>query len=219
MDRSGLAQGIGRHLGQADRADLALLDQVRQRADQILDRHGEIAAVQIVEVDVVGLEQLERDFQFAADGIGVAIDAALFAADENAHLRGERNLVATRPLSALADLRLVVAHAIKPRGIEVVVAEIERMVEQARTILVAGRLAVGPAQRHAAKADGVEGAASVDRAALNRHGVSPDRRRRCQREPQRSIASAAHSNGAAPVKRRRRRRSGITGAAALRHPG
>jgi hypothetical protein len=41
-------------LGQADVADLALGDQLGQRADGILDRGFRIDAVLIVEIDVVG---------------------------------------------------------------------------------------------------------------------------------------------------------------------
>ena len=50
------AHGGGRDLAQADRPDLAGLDQVGQRADAVFDRHALVPAVQVVEVDDVGLQ-------------------------------------------------------------------------------------------------------------------------------------------------------------------
>jgi hypothetical protein len=61
-----------------------------------------------------------------------------FPAGENAHLGGEEHLVALA-LQRLADLRFVMAHAIEAGGVEMVVADLDRAIEQAQPVLVAGR--------------------------------------------------------------------------------
>ena len=50
------ADGCRRHLAHADRPHLAGLDQTRHRADALFDRQALVPAVQVVEVDDVGLE-------------------------------------------------------------------------------------------------------------------------------------------------------------------
>lgn len=154
MDRAGPAQSVSRHFGQADRADLSFAHQIRHRADRILYRHGEIAPVHIVQVDMVGLKQGERGFEFAADRIGVAIDPALFTGGEDAHLRRKEHLVPA-PLERLADLGFVVAQAIEPGGVEMVVAKVDGAMQQRDAFVIARLSAIGPTQRHAAKADGI----------------------------------------------------------------
>ena len=65
----------GAGFGQADVADLALLDQLGHAADRLLDRHVGIDPVLVEEVDRVDAEPLQRAFAGAA-GIGrAAVDA------------------------------------------------------------------------------------------------------------------------------------------------
>jgi len=59
------------------------------------------------------------------------------------------------PGQRLTDQGLVAAIAIDARRIEVIVPKVERAGEEALAILVAWRRAISPAQRHAAKANGV----------------------------------------------------------------
>ena len=194
MHRSGAAQRVGRHFRQADRADLALLDQVGHRPHRLLDRHGEIAAVHIIEIDVIGAQQPQRDLKLFADGLGLAIDAALVAAGEYAHLAGQKHFFAPT-LQRFAHQRLVVAQAIEPGGIEMVIAQLDRAVQQGNRIGIGRTRTIGPAQRHAAKPDRV-GQAAIDRTLVDRadgnriggwygHGgaVSSGCLRRCQPAP------------------------------------
>ena len=52
-DRGGAAQRRGADFGQADRADLARLNRIGERADRLLDRRLRVEPVEVVEVDVV----------------------------------------------------------------------------------------------------------------------------------------------------------------------
>lgn len=57
MDGLGAAQAVGVDFGEPDRADLAFLDQLGHRLDGFLDRAAWVLAMQIVEIDMVGLQQ------------------------------------------------------------------------------------------------------------------------------------------------------------------
>ena len=155
VDRAGLAQRFGRHFGQPDRADLARFYKIGQRADRILDRHGEIAAVQVIKIDVIGLQQLQRGFERGADRLGAAVDPALVAIDDDPGFRRQHEFAAPR-FQRTADQRFVVPQPIDSRGIEVVIPQIERAVQQSLAIGIGWRRTVGPAQRHAAKAYGID---------------------------------------------------------------
>ena len=56
----GPADRVRRRLGQAEVADLAGLDELGHGADGLLDRHGRVDPVLVVEVEVVDAEPLER---------------------------------------------------------------------------------------------------------------------------------------------------------------
>jgi hypothetical protein len=55
----GAADRLGAGFGQADVQDLALGDQLGERADGFLDRRVGVDAVLVVEVDAVGSEALQ----------------------------------------------------------------------------------------------------------------------------------------------------------------
>ena len=59
VDGDGGAQLVGRHLREAEMAHLARRDEFGHRADGLLDRHGQVAPVHVVEVDDVGLQPVE----------------------------------------------------------------------------------------------------------------------------------------------------------------
>ncbi len=60
MDRLRALELVDAHLGQAERADLPLRDQLGHRAPRLLERHLGIDAVQLVEVDEVGPQPLSE---------------------------------------------------------------------------------------------------------------------------------------------------------------
>lgn len=127
----GLSQRVGRNLGQADGADLARAHQVAQRAHAVLDRHRFVPAVQVVEVDHVGVEALERFLAGRANGLGAAVDhahllaVALEVDAGHAALAREREAAAVLGQHA-ADQALVGAEAVQRGGVEMGHAGVER---------------------------------------------------------------------------------------------
>ena len=68
----GAADRLGRGLGEPDVADLALLDELAEGADRLLDRRLGVDAVLVVEVDVVGPEPLQRALDRDAEVLRVS---------------------------------------------------------------------------------------------------------------------------------------------------
>ena len=95
-----LAGGEG---GRADVADLALVDEVGQRAERLVDVGVRVGAVDLVEVDPVGVQAPERVLDLGDDP--APRDAAVVGVLAHRH----QNLVASttssrRPLSALPTI-------------------------------------------------------------------------------------------------------------------
>ena len=86
---------VGRRLGQAEVADLAGGDQLGHRPDGVLDGHARVRAVQVVQVDVVDAEPLERGVAGLRHVRGRAVDAHPLPVPEDvAELGGQHDLVA-----------------------------------------------------------------------------------------------------------------------------
>ena len=68
------AQRGGGHFAQAKGANLAGGHQLGQRADAVLNRHLLVPAVQVIQVNHVGLQALERGFAGGANGFWPAIN-------------------------------------------------------------------------------------------------------------------------------------------------
>ena len=66
-DRLRAAGVPGRHVGQADMADLAGAHQIVQRAHHLLGRRQPVPGMQEVEVDIIGAQPLQRSFDRAQD--------------------------------------------------------------------------------------------------------------------------------------------------------
>ena len=101
-------------------------------------------------------QTLEAVLAVAADRLGPAVDDALHALGElhagHAALAAQHDLRAFG-LQALADELLVGAEAIQRRGVEQRDAEVERVVQELRTLFRPRRHAIGVAQVHAAQPD------------------------------------------------------------------
>ena len=171
--RMGAADGLRRGLGQAEVAHLPLLDQPGHRADRLLDRHGGIDAVLVVEVDHLDAEALEGGLAGLLHVVGPAVHAVRPARVLRlAELGGEEDLVADA-LQRLADHRLVVAPAIHVGAVEMRDAEIDGVADQLDGLRVV-RVAIDAGERHAAEADGGDrGAALAEGALCECHVRSP----------------------------------------------
>ncbi|CAM5268324.1 hypothetical protein SCALM49S_05047 [Streptomyces californicus] len=99
VDGVRLAQFRSGHLAQPQLLDLALLDQLRQRADRLGERDGRVSAVHVVEVDDVGAQPAQARLDGGPDVRGVVADApvvGVVGADEG-ELGGEGDLVPVGP--------------------------------------------------------------------------------------------------------------------------
>ena len=134
----GAADRLRRGLAEPDVADLALLDQLGERADGLLDRRVRVDAVLVVEVDVVGAQPLQRALDRAAhvlgraverrgasgsSGVGVGADAEL-GGDDRPRRGGRR-----APCRQL----LVRVRPVDLGGVEEGAAELDRAVDRARS--------------------------------------------------------------------------------------
>src|SRR4051812_29458645 len=97
MHRMGAADGRRRRLAEAEEARLPLLDQLRHRADRLLDRNLGVDPVLVTKIDRLDLEPPEARFAgraYIVRSPAHAAEAAVLASDV-AELCGEEHLVAT----------------------------------------------------------------------------------------------------------------------------
>ena len=130
------------------------LDELRHRADGLLDRDRLVDAVLVVEVDVVDAEPLQRGVARLAHVLRLAVDAeeAAVLAALVAELRGEHDLVAAAGDRAAHEL-LVGERAVHVGGVEEDDPELERPVDGGDgLVLVGGAVELG--HPHAAEALG-----------------------------------------------------------------
>ena len=136
--------------------DLALGDQVLDRARHVLDRHVRVDAVLVEEVDDLDPQPLQRRVADLADVLGPAVEARLLlrlGIDIEAELGGDHHLVAHR-LQRLADHLLIGEGAIDLGGVEEGDAALYRRADQRDTLVLTDRSGIAEVQPHAAEADG-----------------------------------------------------------------
>jgi hypothetical protein len=142
---------LGRSLRQAQVANLALIDQLRHRADGLLDRDLRVDAVLVVEVDRLDSEPLERRVARRVHVLGVPAYSqplAVLAAGVP-ELRRQHHLVATAGDRA-AHQDLVREGPVHVGGVKEVDPQFERAVDRGGRLLVVG-LAVELGHAHAAE--------------------------------------------------------------------
>ena len=116
LNRVRAANGLRARLREAEVQNLPGLDQILDRAGHVFDRHGEIDAVLVVEIDAVGPEALERFLDDLPDTLRPAVQPVR-AVDLEAELGGDGDLVADRR-EGLADQFLVDVGTVDFRGVE-----------------------------------------------------------------------------------------------------
>ena len=154
MDAMRAPDRVGRGLGEAEIADLPRPLELRHRADGLLDGHGAIDAVLVVEIDVVHAEAPERGVASLADMFGSAVlpEPCSLLVPHVPELGREHDLV-----SAVADRA---AHELLVRVGPVYVgrvderdAEIERAVDRGDGLIVVART-IELGHSHAAESQG-----------------------------------------------------------------
>jgi hypothetical protein len=88
------ADRVRARLGESKVPDLALLDEIPDRARHVFDRHGGVDPVLVVEIDAVGTEALERALDGRLDVLRSAVQAPGFQVE--AELGRDSDLVADR---------------------------------------------------------------------------------------------------------------------------
>jgi hypothetical protein len=130
-----LRRGIRRG---ADVADLALGDEIRQRAERLLVVGPVIPAVHLVEVDPVGLQALERRLDRAEDPAPRVARLVGIVAHRAVELRREHDVVAAAAGKGLADDLLGLPPRVDVGGVDEVDARVERAVDDADRRVVVG---------------------------------------------------------------------------------
>ncbi len=129
VDGVGAADRGGAGLGQSDVTDLALDDQLGQRADGVLDGRAAVDPVLVVQVDVVGAESGQRAFDRGANVGGAAVDAGRTArVGEDTELRRPHHLVAAA-FDGATDQLLAMERSIDLGGVDVGDSQLERPVD------------------------------------------------------------------------------------------
>src|SRR5262245_54695766 len=113
MDAMGLADRCRRDFTESDGSDFSFLHEIGDRSDAFLDRPPLVPAVQVVEVDDLGLQPLKALLAVLADHLRAAINLPLtLGVAEHAALRGEH--VFTAPvLQYLTEQRFVRAESVE----------------------------------------------------------------------------------------------------------
>ena len=84
------------HVRVGDRAHLALLHEIVECAQRLLDRHRRVRLVQIIEIDVVGPQPLQATLDRLHD-IGARAAPFMASVERQAELGGEHDFLAARP--------------------------------------------------------------------------------------------------------------------------
>ena len=145
--------------------DLAGADLVGQRPDGLLDRHGGVHAVLIVEVDVVDAQAPERLLERPAHRVRTTVGEIL----SDAELGGEYDVLTTAARERLADLDLRIA--VDLGGVEEVDAQVQGAMDErdgGGVVADAAAVDIGDAEAHAAESDcGNRGPLAPERALLH----------------------------------------------------
>jgi hypothetical protein len=155
MGGVGPADGVGSGLRESQVADLARLDELGHGPDRLLDGHGGIDAVLVVEVDVVEAEPLQRRVDARPDVLRLPVDAPAGGVGRVAHDAelGRQHHLLPPVADGPADQLLVGEGPVHVGGVEEGHAEVEGTVDCGDRLGLVG-LAVELAHAHAAEALG-----------------------------------------------------------------
>src|SRR4029453_5577486 len=170
-------------LGQPQSADLPLLDEAGHRADRLLDRHGIIDAMLVVEVNRIDTKSLQARFASLIDVFGAAIDSdASIRSSSLAELGRDYRFVSSPPQRTTEQF-LVMTPPIHIRRVEHVDAAIKAPVNcRNRLGLVGG--SVDPRHRHQSEPKRQHfqqgSVQNLQRGIRDTHGLSLGLNRKCR---------------------------------------
>ena len=143
-------------LRQPEMFHLTLGDESLDCGRHVFDRHIEIDAMLVEQVDDLDAEPLQRRIADLTDVLGPAIHAGVFAClgiDHETELGGDHHLAA-HWLQRLADDFLVGERAVDFGGVEEGDAQFHRLTDQLDALLLAEAVVVAEVQSHASQPDG-----------------------------------------------------------------
>ena len=153
----GLHDQVGRERGRADGPHLALVDEVGERAQRLVDVGRPVGTVHLVEIDPVGAEASEAVLARPDDvpsaravGVGLRVRDERPGRHVEVALGGQDDLVAPAACEGLGDDLLALAGGVHVGGVDEVDAGVERLVDDADAVVVIG-VAVA-AEHHGAEA-------------------------------------------------------------------
>jgi hypothetical protein len=112
------------------------MDEVAQRSERLVDIGLGIRAMDLIEVDPVGLESPQRVLNLSDDPpAGIAAPIGVIA-HRHVHLAGEHNVVALAAGQRLADDHLGLAGGVDVGGVDEVDPGVERAVDDADALVV-----------------------------------------------------------------------------------
>ncbi len=134
----------------AEAADLALVDEIGERAERLVDVGARVRTVDLVEVDPVGLQAPQRVLDLVDDPAPRVPAVVWVIAHRHVRLRGQHDVVTPAPGERFADDLLRFAGGVDIGGVDEVDAGVERGVDDPDRLVVIG-LAPG-AEHHRAEA-------------------------------------------------------------------
>jgi hypothetical protein len=132
--------------------DLALPDQLLNGAGDILDRHVRIDAVLVEEIDVIGLETLQRGLGHLPDALRATVEARGRVAALKAEFGRDDHLIAERG-QGFAHEFLVRKWTVRLGSVEEGDVALNGRPDQRNSLVLADRWTIGEAQAHAAEPD------------------------------------------------------------------
>ena len=181
-DGLGARNRLGTGFGKPPAEDLSFGDQVLHEKRHLFDGHLRVDTVQIIEIDVIGLQTRERPFDRLAKHFGTRVEVlrAGLEVELNAALRRDHDFVADG-LQGLAHKRFVRVGPVAFGRVEERDAEVVRLVNEADHFLFRRGGTVAVAHSHAAETDrGHRGTARTEFSLFHCHlhrrsGRLPDR--------------------------------------------
>ena len=134
----------GGERGGPDVADLALLNEIGERAERLVDVGFGVGAVHLVEVDPVGTQAPQRVLDLGDDPAARTAAVVRVLVHRHTELRGQHDIVATA-LERLADDLLRLAGGVDVGGVDEVDPGVQRAVDDADRVVVVG---VAPGAEH-----------------------------------------------------------------------
>ena len=149
IDRLGAPHRRDGGFRETEVADLPGPDQLRHRADGLLDRDGEVDPVLVIEVHILHAEPPQRRLACLGDEGGVAANRTDAALVPRAAELGGQNHLGAPALDRPAHHHLVRVRPVRVRGVEEVHADVDRALDRPDAlVLILGSEVLG--DRHAA---------------------------------------------------------------------